>query len=451
MMPHIRHIAALLSASLLAACSMAPEYERPQTDAAQGWSGPQEAGVPASAEWWTNFGDPELTLLIQLALADNLDIAQALARIDQARGAERSARASLFPQLSGSGSGATRTTDGGSSRESAEIGLSASYALDFWGRYRNEASAARFSRDATAFDKETTALLVQSQVAATYFTTLAVKDQIAIAEESLAAARSTLEIVEARYNAGSISGLDLAQQRNTVASIEAGIPSLKANLAAQQNALAILIGRTPGSFGIEGETLARTTLPAIAAGQPSDLLERRPDIRSAEARLKGANADIGAARAAFFPGLDLSASHTRSFATASPAETLTSAGATLLAPIFSAGTLEGNLQSASARQRELAASYRLTVLNSFGEVENALVNVEATEERERLLTVAAEEAGKAYQLAEARYRAGASDLLSVLDAQRAWLSARDSAAQAKLNRFTTAVDLFVALGGGWQS
>ncbi len=451
MKPYFHHSALLAAALALAACSMAPDYERPQTGAAANWSGPQEAGAPVSAEWWTNFGDPELTLLMQTAMASNLDIAQALARIDQARGAARAAGASLLPQLSGSGSAATRATDGGASRESADIGLSASYALDLWGRYRNQAGAARFTLDATTFDKETTALLVQSQVARTYFTILAVKDQIAIAEESLAAARGTLDIVEARYKAGSISGLDLAQQRNTVASIEAGIPSLKANLAAQQNALAILTGRTPGTFGIEGETLARATLPAIAAGQPSDLLERRPDIKSAEARLKGANADIGAARAAFFPSLDLSASITRSFATASPAETLTAAGASLLAPVFSGGTLEGNLQSANARQRELAASYQLTVLNSFGEVENALVNVEATAERERLLTIAAEEAGKAYQLAEARYRAGASDLLSVLDAQRAWLSARDSAAQAKLNRYTTAVDLFVALGGGWQS
>ncbi len=451
MKTQLHRFTVLAAALALAACSMAPEYERPQTGTAESWSGPQEAGASVSAEWWTSFGDPELTLLMQMALADNLDIAQALARIDQARGAARSAGSSLLPQLSSSGSAATRTSDGGSSRESADIGLSASYALDIWGRYRNQASAARFSLDATTFDGETTALLVQSQVAATYFTILAVKDQIAIAEESLAAARGTLDIVEAHYNAGSISGLDLAQQRNTVASIEAGIPSFKANLAAQQNALAILIGRTPGAFGIEGETLARATLPAIAAGQPSDLLERRPDIRSAEARLKGANADIGAARAAFFPSLDLSASLTRSFATASPAETLTSAGASLLAPIFSGGTLEGNLQSANARQRELAANYQLTVLNSFGEVENALVNVEATAERERLLTIAAEEAGKAYQLAEARYLAGASDLLSVLDAQRAWLSARDSAAQAKLNRYTTAVDLFLALGGGWQS
>ncbi len=292
---------------------------------------------------------------------------------------------------------------------------------------------------------------MQSQVATTYFTILTLKDRIAIAEDSLGAARETLDIVEARYKAGSISGLDLAQQRNTVATIEATLPSLRAELAANENALAILLAAVPGRFTVAGETLDKVALPAIDAGQPSALVERRPDIKSAEASLMAANADIGAARAAFFPSIDLSASLTRSFATASAAETASSIGASLLAPIFSGGTLEGNLQSAKGRQAELAAAYQQTVLTSFSEVENALTTVETTAQREKSLNIAAEEAGKAYELSQARYRAGASDLLSVLDAQRSWLSARDSAATARLDRYSTAVDLFVALGGGWKS
>lgn len=452
-MKHRHRIASIAAATLLAACSMAPDYERPQTGAAQGWSGPQSSGVNVAADtqWWTAFGDPELTLLMQAALGANLDIAQALARVEQARGAARTAGANLMPQLSGSGGASSRSIDGGSSGESANIGLSASYALDLWGRYRDQARSSAFSLEATEYDQESAALLVQSQVATTYFSILTLKDQIAISVESLTAARDTLDIVEARYNAGSISGLDLAQQRNAIAVIEAGLPALRASLSANQNALAILFGQTPGSFTVEGETLDRVALPAIAADQPSALLERRPDIRSAEARLKAANANIGAARAAFFPSLDLSASLTRSFATANPAETASALGASLLAPIFSGGTLEGNLQSATARQTELAANYQLTVLTSFGEVENALVDTEATAERERLLAIASAEARRAYDLAQARYRAGASDLLSVLDAQRSWLSARNNLAQARLDRYSTAVGLFVALGGGWQS
>ena len=331
------------------------------------------------------------------------------------------------------------------------MGLSASYALDIWGRYRNQAQSAGLALDATQYDKDGAALIVQSQVATTYFTILALKDRIQISEDSLAAARDTLDLVEARYKAGSISGLDLAQQRNTVATIEAGLPALRADLAANQNALAVLLVRTPGQFAVAGTTLDKVMLPEIAAGQPSALLERRPDIKSAEARLQAADADIGAARAAFFPSLDLSASATRSFATGGIADTVTSLGASLLAPIFSGGSLEGNLQSAKGRQTELAATYKLAVLTSFSEVETALVNVDANAQREVSLAVAAEEARKAYDLAEARYRAGASDLLSVLDAQRSWLSARDSAATARLNRYSSAVDLFVALGGGWKS
>jgi len=448
-----RVVLPLLMATALAACSMAPDYERPEAGTPETWSAGEREGmdVAADTQWWTAFGDPELTLLMQMALANNLDIEQALARVEQARGAARAAGSSLLPQVNGSGSAGRSEMRGGATRESADIGLSASYALDIWGRYRDEARSAGLSLDATEYDKDGAALIVQSQVATTYFTILTLKDRIAIAEDSLKAARDTLDIVEARYEAGSISGLDLAQQRNTVATIEAGIPALKADRAANENALAILLARVPGRFAVETATLDTVALPAIAAGQPSDLLERRPDIRGAEARLKAANADIGAARAAFFPSLDLSASVTRSFATASAAETVGSLGASLLAPIFSGGSLEGNLQSATGRQTELAANYRLTVLNSFAEVENSLVNVEATAARAASLAVAADEARKAYELSLARYRAGASDLLSVLDAQRSWLSARDSAAQARLNRYSTAVDLFVALGGGWKS
>jgi NodT family efflux transporter outer membrane factor (OMF) lipoprotein len=453
-MTHLNRLASLAAAAMLAACTMAPDYERPSIDTPQGFSSAQQTdgmNIAADTQWWTAFGEPELTLLMQAALANNLDIEQALARVEQARGAARAAGASLLPQVNGSGSASRNDPRGGSARESADIGLSASYTLDIWGRYRDEARAAALSLEATQYDKESAALLVQSNVATTYFTILTLKDRIAIAEDSLKAARGTLDIVEARYRAGSISGLDLAQQRNTVAAIEATLPPLRAALAANENAMAILIATTPGRFTVEGNTLDKVTLPAIAPGQPSALLERRPDIKSAEASLKGADANIGAARAAFFPSLDLTASLTRSFATASPAETASSLGASLLAPIFSGGSLEGNLQSAKGRQAELAANYKLTVLTSFSEVENSLTNVETTATREASLNIAAEEARKAYELSQARYKAGASDLLSVLDAQRNWLSARDSAAQAQLERYSTAVELFIALGGGWKS
>ena len=443
---------AISLAIMLAACSMVPDYERPGVEVPAAWSVADADDARAvSAAWWRNFGDPELDALMTAALAANLDIASALARIEQSQGALRASGASLLPNVSGSGSGASRATDGGSARESASVGLTASYALDLWGRYRAQADAARSSLDATVYDRDATLLMVQSQVAISYFNILNAKDRLAIAEESLAAARKTFRIAEARYNAGSTSALDIAQQRNNIANIEAGIPPLERDVAANQHALAILLGQAPQGFAVAGSSTAHLALPDIATGQPAALLERRPDIRRAEAQLIGANADIGAARAAFFPSLDISASATRSFATAAPAETATSLAASLLAPIFSGGSLEGNLQSAKGRQAELAANYQKAVLTSFGEVEDALASTDANARREVLLTSAAAEARRAYDLSEARYRAGASDLLSVLDAQRAWLSARDSAAQARLNRYSSAVDLFVALGGGWES
>lgn len=447
-----KRMAPALAALMLAACSMVPDYKRPGIETPAAWSRSDAAGAQAvSAEWWKNFGDPELDTLMAAALETNLDIVSALARIDQSQGALRASGATLLPSVSGSGSGASRAIDGGPSRETYSFGISASYALDLWGRYRAQSQSARSTLDATVFDRDATRLMVQSQVATVYFNILNAKDRLAIAEESLAAARETNRIAEARYNAGSTSALDIAQQRNNIATIEAGIPPLERDLAANSHALAILLGRAPQGFAVTGSGTAHLALPVIATAQPAALLERRPDIRRAEAQLIAANADIGAARAAFFPSLDISASATRSFATAMPAETATSLAASLLAPIFSGGSLEGNLQSATGRQAELAANYQKTVLTSFGEVEDALASADANARREALLTIAAAEARRAYDVSEARYRAGASDLLSVLDAQRNWLSARDSAAQARLNRYSSAVDLYVALGGGWES
>lgn len=291
---------AISTAIMLAACSMVPDYERPGVEVPAAWSVADADDARAvSAAWWRNFGDPELDALMTAALAANLDIASALARIEQSQGALRASGASLLPNVSGSGSGASRATDGGSARESASVGLTASYALDLWGRYRAQADAARSSLDATVYDRDATLLMVQSQVAISYFNILNAKDRLAIAEESLAAARETFRIAEARYNAGSTSALDIAQQRNNIANIEAGIPPLERDVAANQHALAILLGQAPQGFAVAGSSTAHLALPDIATGQPAALLERRPDIRRAEAQLIGANADIGAARAAF--------------------------------------------------------------------------------------------------------------------------------------------------------
>lgn len=448
-----RLLALSSTALALSACTLAPDYKRPELPTPAQWNNAQtnDKTVMPSAEWWTNFGDEGLSALIQEAMVQNLDIEAALARIRQSEGALYQTGSSLLPQIDGSAN-ARRDfdTQGQSGINSARGALSISYALDLWGRYRSQLASSQASLRATEYDAAATMVLTQSSVASTYFNILTLRDRLAIARESLDAARDILRIVEARFQAGAVSGLDVAQQRTTLANIEAGIPNLETDLAANEHALSILLGRAPQSFEIKTASMASVTLPAIAPGQPSSLLERRPDIRRAEAQLQSANADIGAARAAFFPSIDLGAGLSRSLI-AGGAGTASSIGASILAPIFSGGQLEGNLIQSNARKRELAANYKKTVLTAFAEVEDALVSARSNAIRVQALNVAATEARRSYDLSLASYRSGASDLTSVLDAQRSWLSTRDAAAQARYNQYVAAINLFVALGGGWHS
>ncbi len=446
--------ALLMLSSALASCSMLPDYARPAVAVPASFTGPaaKAGAIEVSSTWWSSFNDPELQSLMNEALKENLDIIAALHRVEQAQGQLRSTNSSLFPTVDASGSGSrTTSSDKSGSTRSASGALNVSYALDLWGLYRAQSEASEASLRSSIYAKEAAVLVVQSSVATTYFSVLNLKDRLAIAQESLDAARETLKLVESRFQFGTASALDVSQQRTTLAGIEATIPPLEAELAANLHALAILLGKAPEGFDVKTATGTTATLPAVAVGQPSALLERRPDIREAEANLQSANADIGAARAAFFPTIDLSAGKTVDWIANLGTTNGTSIAASVLAPIFSGGELEGNLQTAKARDAELAATYRKTVLTAFGEVEDALTNSDAYSRRQSSLAVAAIEARRSYDLSQASYKAGASDFLSVLEAQRAWLTARDSEAQARLNQYTSAVNLFVALGGGWKS
>ena len=288
-------------------------------------------------------------------------------------------------------------------------------------------------------------------MASTYFTLLNLKDRLAIAQDSLKASRDTLNLVQKRFDAGLDSGLTLAQQRSNIASIEATIPGLQSSLNSSRTALAILLGLAPEGFDVKAKGLGDIVMPQIATGQPSLLLTRRPDILKAEADLRAANADIGAARAAFFPTIDLGATIGELATFGAAPVTSNGLSASLLGTIFSAGRLEGNLSASKARYQELAANYQSAVLTSLKDVEDALVDTDATQRQETAQAMSAEEAFKAYWLSQESFKAGLSDFLSVLDAQRSWLSARDSAAQAALGKYDAAVTLVVALGGGWES
>lgn len=450
-------VSVIALASLLGACTMIPDYERPAMDVPGAYSRPAQSQTHSdaviAADWWKSFNDPALDALMGEALTRNLDIAAALARIDQAQGALRAANAPLLPQVDASGN-ANRSESSNNAtgiRESAGGDLSISYALDLWGQYRSQSAASRASYRASQFDHDATVLLVQSSVATTYFTILSLQERLEISKDSLAAARETLKLVQSRYEYGAISELDLVQQRANVASIEAGIPTLEDQLRSNQNALAILLGHAPEGYNAQTLPATQPALPVIASGQPSQLLERRPDIRRAEEQLLSANANIGAARAAFFPSLNLTASQSVDWLASAGTSNGSSIAASLLAPIFSGGTLEGNLTSAKGKKAELATAYQKAVLTAFGEVENAMSSAEANARREASLSIAAAQSRKAYELSQASYKAGAIDFTSVLESQRSWLSARDTQAQARLAQYTAAVNLFIALGGGWIS
>lgn len=449
-------VSVIALSALLGACTMMPDYERPKIDmptAFDGANGSTAKDGTVAADWWSAFNDPELQALMTTALANNLDIAAALARIDAAQGSLRATNSSLLPQVDASGNALRSDSSSSATNVTKTAGgdLSISYALDLWGQYRSQSASAEASYRATQFDHDATVLLIQSSVATTYFTILTFEDRLKIAQDSLKAAQETLQLVENRYKYGAISALDLAQQRAAVATIEAGIPTIEDQLNANKHALAILLGRAPEGFSVKTASTDKLTLPTIAVGQPSSLLERRPDIRSAEASLEAANANIGAARAAFFPSVNLSASKSVDWLADIGTSNGSSIAASLLAPIFSGGLLEGNLQTSKAKKAELAATYRKTVLTSFGEVEDAMSSAEANARRAAALDVAATESRKAYDLSEASYKAGAIDFSSLLDAQRSWLAARDTLAQARLAQFTASVNLFIALGGGWSS
>ncbi len=354
----------------LAGCSFVPDYERPPTPTQPQWSttpSAATAALPVSADWWQHFASPELDKLMAEAVAANQDLAAAIARIDQARANTRIAGASLLPNLGVSGlTSGTRSHGSGRTHDSSsgDALLTASYEIDLWGKNAAGLELAKHALNATSFDKEALALVVQSEVASTYFDAVSLQQRLAIARENLRAAQQVLKLVEIQMAQGAATALDLAQQRTAVATFEAQIPTLQQQLEADQSSLAILLGRAPGDTNVEVSNLDTLTLPAIAAGQPVELLGRRPDIAEAEASLESANADIGVARAAFYPSLTLSASAVISGLATSGTSTAAALAAGLVAPIFEGGQLEGQLDLTKARKQELIATYRQTVLTS---------------------------------------------------------------------------------------
>lgn len=461
----------LASATLLltaAACSIAPDARPPRAPAPAAWrmvAAPVAASEPAAAvaaDWWRAFGSPELVRVVEAARRNNPDLEAAVQRIAQATADVRAAGASLLPTVDGIGS-ASRSGGGGGGSGSFlsswgnnfQLALDASYEVDLWGVNRTAVAAARARVAASRFDRDAVALTLAADTADAWLQYAALGDQIRTSRNTLEIARRILEVVEARGRFGAISPLELAQQRGAVASIEAAIPDLERQRAITLNGLARLAGEPPSAFDTRAPSLSEIALPVAAPGLPSELLARRPDIARAEAQLVAADADIVAARAAFYPSIRLTAGGgTSSDELASlfrPEAFFANLAAGLTVPIFQGGRLEADLERSRAQYAELTANYQAAVIDAFTDVEDALAAATFLQTVEAAQTRAAEEAREAYRLAEIQYRAGAIDLLTVLDTQRSVLNAEDTLIRTRLARLSAAVALYTALGGGWTA
>ncbi|MGE0154312.1 MAG: efflux transporter outer membrane subunit [Reyranellaceae bacterium] len=455
----MRIVSILVAGALLAGCTMTPDYLAPKTDAPPRfqYAGDAAASWPDPA-WWQGFGSAELDAMLAEAHRASPDLAAALARIEQAEAQSRSAAAALYPSLGTGGSiGRATSNPGGQGtivRMTYQGNLQAAYQVDLLGRYRAEAAAGRTRLEATQYDYEAVALTLNAQIAVTYFQALALRDRIRLTNEQLRNADGILELLEQQARIGVGTDLELAQQRNAIASQRASLQGIMQSEREAVNALAVLVGRLPSGFAARTQSLNELRAPAVVAGLPSELLQRRPDIRAAEAGLRAANFDIGSARAARFPSIQLTGTAGVTSATLShiisPGSFLTSLVAGLTVPIFEGGRLEAQEDATRARYRELVANYSGAVLSAFRDTENALSASDLYNRQYQLAQEALQQAIRAYQLAEARYRAGAVDFISVLDAQRSVFQATDAVAQANLARLSSLVDLYEALGGGWD-
>jgi NodT family efflux transporter outer membrane factor (OMF) lipoprotein len=441
----------------LAGCSLIPAYQRPSVPLPAQWS-PQTAQVTdlVPDAWWTLFASPALDDLVTQALAANQDLAAAVARISQARAAATIAGAGQWPQVDATLSTTdTRRSGGGNSgsnfstatqngtRTTAQ--LSVAYELDLFGRVAATREAARSRVTVSQFDLEALRLVTIADVTQASLNLAATGQRARLAQANLDAARAVLAVLEAQLAAGRVSALERDQQRTVVATSEASLAALAQTEAGARNQLALLTGAASPAFQAPDVDWPTLALPAVTPTVPAALLTRRPDLRRAEADLMAAGADIGAARAALYPSVQIGWDQAW---TRSPSATLTTLSASALAPLFRGGALRGEVARTQARREELVANYRQAVLTAYREVSDALDAQRQSALRSAALDQAALAARAAYDGARARFDAGAVDYSVLLDAQRSLISADDAAVSARLDRFTAAVSLYRALGGG---
>ena len=449
-----------------AGCVLTQDLPDPALDVPQGYKAARLAtatDAPPTLDWWRGFRSAELTQLMEEAQTVNLDIAAATARFVQADAQARIAGAPLLPSLSGagsetnsrtSGSSASGLTNGGRETVNYSASLSASYELDFWGKNRDAAQAAEETAVANRFDRDVVALTTLTTVANAYFQVLASQDRIRTAQRNIASATRILDAIKQRLKAGTGNDLDVAQQESVLANQRALVPPLKQTLDQNINALATLVSRPPEAVRVIGGSLNQIASPRVTPGLPSELLTQRPDIRRQEAQLASATANVGNARAQFFPSIQLTGQGGyQSSALVSlfqPHAAFFSMVGSLTQPIFDGGRILGNFEYTRAKQDELLQTYRKAVVQAFADTDNALVAIRQTTEKLRLQREVVAASRRAFQLSEQQLRAGTADIVTVLNTQLTLFQAEDSLSQAQLARLLAIVSLYQALGGGWE-
>jgi multidrug efflux system outer membrane protein len=457
----MKHASMLLAVLVLAGCAVGPDYQRPAVTLPAQFPGASDGSAAIAPDWWTLYGEAELTRLVERALAANSDIAQAAARVEQAEGVLREAGGALVPTVTAGASGSRaqlgalnpsnpygRSVTG----NDLKLSLATSFEIDFWGKLRRATEAARAQLLASQAARDTVRLTVAGAVAQGWFALRSLDEQIAATQRTLKSREDGARLIGLRLKAGTGSRLDAEQ-----AEILRADSALQLRELQRQRAVALsLLGVLTGDAGLElaAGTLNGGAPPLPPAGLPSALLERRPDIRRAEELLVSANAQIGVARAAMFPTVSLTGAFGNESAALStllngPAR-FWSLGAGLTLPLFDGGRNAARTDQAGARQREAVGAYQAAVSTAFKEVSDALAGVRAARESQADVERRAAAAEQAQKLAQARFDAGYTGYLELLDAQRTATAARLDVVRNRQAQLGASVDLIKALGGGWS-
>ncbi len=450
-------VAAPLCALLLGACTVGPDYRAPapaSLSVPDAYYGRDAQPAPAElARWWELFGDPLLTRLIGEASAGNLDLAQAGSRLVQARESLVQARAGLVP-TAGASAGAGRDFGPGNDRTSFNVGADASWEIDLFGRIRRGIEAAGADAESVYYDREALRVAIAAEVATNYIQARLAQERLALARDTLAIADDNLQIAGWRVEAGLVSSLDSEQARAARAQAAASIPAIETGFASATYRLAVLTGRAPGALTAElAETKPIPRGPAdVAAGIPADTLRQRPDLRAAERSLAAQTARIGVAQAQLYPALRLSGNiGTSAFSLGGLFDAISGGILSGLSQtLFDGGRLRSQLRSQRAATDGALAAYRQSVLTSLEDVENALLALRAARERQAEFAIALEAATNSAILARIQYRSGLTDFRQLLEAERSLLSARDGLAGSRGDEALALVQLYRALGGGWD-